>query len=46
MDKNKGHEGIDRQSFREAKKGRNWAVFSAIFGFCILLFIITIVRML
>ncbi len=46
MAETKEKSAIDRQSFRESKRGGNWAVFSLILGFCVLLFIITIIRML
>ena len=36
----------DRKAFRDSKKAKNWAVFGLIAAFCVLLFIITIVRML
>ena len=36
----------DRKAFRDSKKAKNWAVFGLISAFCMLLFIITIVRML
>ncbi len=36
----------DRKTFRDSKKGKNWVLFGAISAFCVLLFIITIVRML
>jgi|TARA_B100001540_G_scaffold300090_1_gene305198 hypothetical protein len=36
----------DRKTFRNSKKGKNWALFGVIVAFCVLLFIITIVRML
>ena len=36
----------DRKTFRNSKKAKNWALFGVIGAFCVLLFIITIVRML